>query len=471
MTKRGVFVQALVNHLWAGTENMRQSSENIENMPIRGDSRVIFGWAMYDWANSAYITTLAVAILPIYFAGVVVPPDGLEIRGTLYAAETLWGFMVSAAAFLVFIAAPTLGAIADFCCAKKRFLFFFCYLGVVSAAFLSFSKTGDVWLTMILFVISQIGFVGANVFYDAFLPQIAPEGKTDRISSKGFAYGYVGGGLQFALALGLLAGHEKIGLSEAEAARLGMLTAALWWGGFALVTVSLLREPRRMQALPEGFRRVPLCQGYISLGISRVWKTIRKLRKLRHLVLFLAAFLVYNEGIQTVIQMATIYGKQELHLTTTTLMMTLLLVQAVAFLGALLSAWISERIGAKRAVIVTLTGWSGVVIYAYFIHSATEYFVMGGIVGLVLGGSQAISRSFYASIIPEGASAEFFGFYSVVSKFSAVWGPFIFAIIRHWTGSSRNSILSLIFFFILGIILLSRVNEKEARKAGAELEL
>ncbi|RKX60842.1 MAG: MFS transporter [Thermodesulfobacteriota bacterium] len=440
-------------------------------MPIRGDSRVIFGWAMYDWANSAYITTLAVAILPIYFAGVVVPPDGLEIRGTLYAAETLWGFMVSAAAFLVFIAAPTLGAIADFCCAKKRFLFFFCYLGVVSAAFLSFSKTGDVWLTMILFVISQIGFVGANVFYDAFLPQIAPEGKTDRISSKGFAYGYVGGGLQFALALGLLAGHEKIGLSEAEAARLGMLTAALWWGGFALVTVSLLREPRRMQALPEGFRRVPLCQGYISLGISRVWKTIRKLRKLRHLVLFLAAFLVYNEGIQTVIQMATIYGKQELHLTTTTLMMTLLLVQAVAFLGALLSAWISERIGAKRAVIVTLTGWSGVVIYAYFIHSATEYFVMGGIVGLVLGGSQAISRSFYASIIPEGASAEFFGFYSVVSKFSAVWGPFIFAIIRHWTGSSRNSILSLIFFFILGIILLSRVNEKEARKAGAELEL
>lgn len=450
---------------------MRRSSKDIANTPIRGDSRVIFGWAMYDWANSAYITTLAVAILPIYFAGVVVPPDGLEIRGTLYAAETLWGFMVSAAAFLVFIAAPTLGAIADFCCAKKRFLFFFCYLGVVSAAFLSFSKAGDVWLTMILFVISQIGFVGANVFYDAFLPQIAPEGETDRISSKGFAYGYVGGGLQFALALGLLAGHEKIGLSEAEAARLGMLTAALWWGGFALVTVSLLREPRRMQALPEGFRRVPLGQGYISLGVSRVWKTICKLRKLRHLVLFLAAFLIYNEGIQTVIQMATIYGKQELHLTTTTLMMTLLLVQAVAFLGALLSAWISERIGAKRAVIVTLTGWSGVVIYAYFIHSATEYFVMGGIVGLVLGGSQAISRSFYASIIPEGASAEFFGFYSVVNKFSAVWGPFIFAIIRHWTGSSRNSILSLIFFFILGILLLSLVNEKKARKAGAELVL
>lgn len=450
---------------------MWQASKNIENMPIRGDRRVIFGWAMYDWANSAYVTTLAVAILPVYFAGVVVPPDGLEIRGTLYAAETLWGFMVSSAALLVFVAAPTFGAIADFCCAKKRFLYSFCYLGVVSAAFLSFSKAGDVWLTMILFVISQIGFVGANVFYDAFLPQIAPEGETDRISSKGFAYGYVGGGLQFALALGLLAVHEKIGLSEAEAARLGMLTAAMWWGGFTLVTVFCLREPRRIKVLPEGFRHISLGLGYISLGISRVWKTIRKLRQFRHLVLFLAAFLVYNEGIQTVIQMSTMYGKQELHLSTMTLMMTLLLVQAVAFIGALLLAWISERIGAKRAVIVTLTGWSGVVIYAYFIHSATEYFVMGGFVGLVLGGSQAISRSFYASIIPESAPAEFFGFYSVVNKFSAVWGPFIFAIIRHWTGSSRNSILSLIFFFILGILLLSMVNEKKARNAGTEMVL
>jgi UMF1 family MFS transporter len=450
---------------------MRRPSEDIADMPIRGDRRVIFGWAMYDWANSAYTTTLAVAILPIYFAGVVVPPDGLEIRGTLYAAETLWGFMVSAAAFLVFLAAPTLGAIADFCCAKKRFLFSFCYLGVVSAAFLSFSKAGDVWFTMILFVISQIGFVGANVFYDAFLPQIAPEGDTDRISSKGFAYGYVGGGLQFALSLCLLAGHEKIGLSEAGAARLGMLTAAMWWGGFALVTVYCLREPRRIQAMPEGFQHLPLGLGYISLGVSQVLKTIRKLRQLRHLILFLAAFLVYNEGIQTVIQMATIYGKQELHLSTTVLMMTLLLVQAIAFLGALLLAWISKRIGAKRAVIVTLIGWSGVVFYAYFIHSAIEYFVLGGIIGLVLGGSQAISRSFYASIIPGGVSAEFFGFYSVVNKFSAVWGPFIFAIIRQWTGSSRNSILFLIFFFILGILLLSWVNEKKAREASAELVL
>ena len=442
-----------------------------DRISIQGDRRVIFGWAMYDWANSAYVTTLVVAILPIYFAGVVVPSEGLEIRGTLYAAETLWGLMISAAAFIIFATAPILGAIADFGCTKKRFLFSFCFLGVVSATLLSSCKAGDVWLTMALFVLSQIGFVGANVFYDAFLPHIAPEKEMDRISSKGFAYGYVGGGLHFALSLIMLTGHEKFGLSEAEAARLGMLTAALWWGGFSLITLYFLKESKSKQSLPKRFRQAPFGLGHISQGISRTWMTMRRLGQLGHLALFLAAFLVYNEGIQTVIQMATIYGKQELRLSTSALMLTLLLVQAVAFFGALLFAWISERIGAKRAVMVTLVGWSGVVIYAYFIHSETEYFVLGGIVGLVLGGSQAISRSFYASIIPDGASAEFFGFYSVVNKFSAIWGPLVFAIIRHWTGSSRNSILSLIVFFILGFLLLSCVNEKKAREASAGLIL
>lgn len=438
---------------------------------VRGDRRVIFGWAMYDWANSAYVTTIAVAILPIYFAGVVVPPGGWEIRGTVYAAETLWGFMISAAAFFVFAAAPTLGAIADFCSAKKRFLTAFCYLGVASAAFIPFCGKGDVWWTMGLFVLSQIGFVGANVFYDAFLPQIASEQDQDRISSKGFAYGYIGGGIHFALSLALLAGHTKIGISEALAARLAMLTAALWWGGFALVTLFFLREPSRLSPLPQGFRRTPFGLGYVPLGLTRVWMTMCKVRQLRHLILFLFAFLLYNEGIQTVIQMATMYGKQELRLSSTALMVTLLLVQAVAFFGALLFAWISERIGTKRGVIVSLVGWAFVVTYAYFIHTALDYFVLGGVIGLVMGGSQAISRSLYSSMIPEGASAEFFGFYSIVSKFSAVWGPFIFALIRHWTGSSRNAILFLVVFFVFGILLLSLVNEKKAREASAALEL
>jgi len=431
---------------------------------VRGDGRVIFGWAMYDWANSAYSTTIAVAILPMYFAGVVVPPEGYRIGTTLFAAETLWGFMVSAAAFIVFALAPLLGAIADYCAAKKKFLFAFCVPGVIAALLLATCGPGDVRLTIALFVLSQVGFVGANVFYDAFLPQIAGPGETDRVSSKGFAYGYAGGGLQFACALGLIAGHDALGLTEAGAARLAMLTAALWWGGFALVTARYLREPAPGRSLPPA--TTPSVAGYLSLGFARVWHTLLQVGRLKHLALFLLAFLFYSEGVQTVIQMATMYGKQELRLPATTLMATLLLVQVVGIFGALLFGRIAGRIGARRAVILSLAVWCGVVLYAYFIRTAGAYFVLGALVGLVLGGTQAISRSLYASMVPEDAPAEFFGFYSVVSKFSAVGGPFLFALIRHWTGSSRQALLAVIVFFVVGILLLALVDERKASGLG-----
>ena len=434
---------------------------------MEADNKTIFGWAMYDWANSAYMTTIAVAVLPMYFASVVVPAEGLMIGNTIYAAETLWGFMISAAAFLVFLMAPTLGAIADYRSSKKQFLLFFCYLGVSASLFLSFCGKGEVYQTIFLFILSQIGFVGANVFYDAFLPQIAPAGTEDKISSKGFAYGYAGGGIQFACVLILISCHDFFGLSQSGAARIGMLSAALWWGLFTLFTAYYLREskvslklPARFTSSTKGTKGI----NYLLLGISRVWKTIGQVKQRQHLALFLLAFLVYNEGIQTVIQMATIYGKQELHFSATTLMLTLLLVQIVAVFGALIFGWLAKRIGTKRAVMSSLVIWGMVVIYAYHIHSPTEYFILGAVVGLVLGGSQAISRSLYASMIPMDSPAEYFGFYSIVNKFSAVWGPFIFALIRHWTGSSRNAILSIIIFFILGIILLFFVNEDKARE-------
>ncbi len=428
------------------------------------EKRSIFGWAMYDWANSAYMTTIAVAVLPMYFASVVVGSEGFTIAGTLYAPETLWGFMISASAFLVFLMAPTLGAIADFCSAKKRFLFVFCYLGVTGSIALSFCGEGNVYQTMLLFIISQIGFVGANVFYDAFLPQIASQGQEDRISSKGFAYGYAGGGIQFAFALVLIAMHDTFGISQSTAARIAMLTAALWWGLFALFTFFLLKERTFTQSPPEKFTGSSRGVNYLYIGIMRVVKTMKKVRKRPHLLLFLISFLVYNEGIQTVIQMATIYGKQELKFGATTLMLTLLLVQFVAIFGALLFGWLAKKTGTKQSVMCTLVVWSGVVIYAYFIQSPVEYFILGAIVGLVMGGSQAISRSFYASMIPIDSPAEYFGFYSIINKFSAVWGPFIFAIIRHFSGSSRNAIVSLIIFFILGIILLFFVDEEKARE-------
>jgi len=420
---------------------------------------------MYDWANSAFATTVLAALLPAYFAGEVVGPEGVAIGGTTFSATTLWGFVVAFAAFLIFIIAPVLGAISDFSATKKKFLLSFAYGGSLFTILLFFCHSGDVIKTLLIFLVAQIGFIAGNVFYDAFLPQIATEDKIDWVSGKGFSYGYLGGGLQFAIALGLVAGHEQLSISQPLAARIGLGLAGIWWAGFTLFTVKYLRETPRSEALPDNYHRKSVLFSYVSVGFSRLLKTTRRISRFRHLLIFLIAFMLYNDGIQTVINMATIYGKEELNLTTTTLMLTLLIIQTIAIIGALAFSRIAGLIGTKRAVMITLVIWSGIVIYAYFIQSAAEYFTLGMLVGIVLGGSQALSRSLYGSMIPEEASAEFYAFYSVFSKFSAIWGPLAFAIIRQMAGSSRLSIVSLIIFFIAGFILLSFVNEEKARRA------
>ena len=428
----------------------------------KNDRRTIFGWCMYDWANSAFVTTVSVGLLPAYFAEVVVGQDGIVLGGTRYSAFSLWGFTVSAAAIVTFAMAPVLGAIADYSGAKKRFLLTGAYLGSLFTLLLYFSGSGDVARTMLFFLIAQIGFIAANVFYDAFLPHLASEDQMDWVSGKGYSYGYVGGGLQFGLALAMVAGHDRLGISQALAVRLAIVMAGLWWAGFTLFTAHYLKEP------PRAPQAAPALRGaldYIRLGVTRTLATTRRVRRFRHLALFLIAFMLYDDGIQTVILMASIYGKDELHLSTTSLMLTLLIIQAIATLGALLFGRIARWIGTRHAIMVTLVAWSGVVIYGYFIDNATEYFVLGGIVGVVLGGSQALSRSFYASMVPEEASAEFFGFYTVFSKFSAIWGPMVLALVRQWSGSARVAIVSLIVFFLVGLLLLYFVDENKARAA------
>ena len=430
---------------------------------MKNDKKTIFGWCMYDWANSAYITTAAVALLPDYFARAVVGEAGVDIFGTNVSATALWSFMLGGTAFLVFLFAPILGAIADFSSAKKKFLTSFAYMGSLLATLLYFCESGNITLTIVLFVGTQACFVGANVFYDAFLPQIASEDKLDTVSARGYAFGYIGGSLQFGIALGLIAMHETVGISLTMAARIGMAMTGIWWAGWTLLTMKYLKEEKIPYQLPEKYQHQPKILAYFTIGIGRTVATAKKVGRFKHLTLFLIAYMVYNDGIHTVTSMATIYGTEELKLTTTALMVTLLLVQVVAIGGAFIFSRLAGRIGTKRSVMFALVLWSGVVTYGYFIHTATEFFILGMVVGVVLGGTQALSRSFYGAMIPEEASAEFYGFYSVFSKFSSIWGPMTFGVIKQITGSARLAIISLMIFFIVGLVLLGFVNEAKAK--------
>lgn len=416
--------------------------------------RRINGWAMYDWANSAYVTTVAVAVLPAYFAASVAPQQGVELLGMQVKATSLWGYAVSLAAVAVFIISPLLGAIADYSASKRRMLMLFCATGSLCALLLLFSGPGLVFYTLALFVVAQIAFNGGNVFYDAFLPHIAGPELQDRVSGKGFALGYLGGGIQFALALGLVAGHGYLGISQGLAARLAMAMAGLWWGGFALITFTRLDEGSTPRPLPPELADKPHLLAYARAGARQVRQSLVHLRGRRRLVVFLLAFLCYNDGIQTVIAMATIYGKEELGFSTTVLMLTLLMIQFLAFFGALALSRLAGRLGARRTLMLALIGWCGIAVYGYFLQHPWEYFLLGAAVGLVLGGSQALSRSLYSNMIPPQSSAEYFGYYSVFSKFSSIGGPFLFAVIAQITGSSRNALLSLIVFFVLGLALL-----------------
>ena len=437
---------------------------------MKNDKKTIFGWCMYDCANSAYITTVVAAILPNYFAKAIVGEAGVNILGMNVSATALWGYMLGTAAFCVFLFAPVLGAIADFSAAKKRFLMGFAYMGSIFATLLYFCKSGDVGLTIMLFLGSQICFVGGNVFYDAFLPQIASEDKLDSVSARGYAFGYVGGSLQFTIALALVA-TQKTPEGQAMAARIGMALTGIWWAGWTLLTMKYLKEEKTSYQLPEAHRNKPKPIAYLILGISRTLSTAKRVGRFKHLTLFLVAYMIYNDGIHTVTSMATIYGTEELGLSATSLMVTLLLVQVVAIAGALIFSRLASRIGAKRSVMFALVLWSAVVTYGYFIPSASEsnnhaqtaFFVLGMVVGVVLGGTQALSRSFYGAMIPEQASAEFYGFYSVFSKFSSIWGPVTFGVIEQVTGSARLAIISLMIFFIVGLILLGFVDEEKAK--------
>ncbi len=423
---------------------------------MKNDKRTIFGWAMYDWANSAYITIFG-AVIGAFFTGTIMPGD--EYWGL--SGESLYSILVGSGSIVLLLVMPILGAMADYASAKKRYLKTAAFVGAIFVLLTPLVPEGQVALFLGLVLAGQLGFVGANVFYDGFLPEIATDETVDKVSSKGFALGYLGGGLYLLLALILISFSSDdpgAALSESLAARIAIFGSGIWWIVFSLFSLS--RLPADAEPKPDQ----PSFREYVSIGFGRTMRTTRRLAAFPHLLLFIIAFILYNSGTGTVIAVSGVYAEDTLNLELESIAVAFLIVQFIAFFGALMFGLIAKRIGPKSAVMVTLVVWTGISVLAYNLPegSATGFWLLAAIVGFVLGGVQALSRSLYSSMIPEEASAEFFGFYSVFSKLSGI-GPLVFGAVSAVTGSGRTAILSVAGFFVVGLVLLSRVDVEAAR--------
>ncbi len=410
-------------------------------------------WAMYDWANSAFATTIMAAVLPIFYVDVAAATRPEAMR-TAY-----WAYTQSVALLVVALISPVLGAVADFMGAKKRFLAAFMGLGVTGTALLFFVGRGDWLFGSALFVVGNLGFGAANVFYDSLLPHVANEEERDRVSTAGYAMGYVGGGLLLALNLWWILAPATWHFSGAEqATRASFVSVAVWWAVFSVPLLRMVREPPPRLESDEAVRMNP-----VRVGFTRVIETLGEVRQRRQAFLFLLAFWLYNDGVGTIIKMATAYGA-EVGIDRTVLIGTLLVVQFVGIPFAFAFGALADRIGTRNGIYIALAVYTVIACLGYFLREAWQFVALGVLVATVQGGVQALSRSLFASLIPSGRSSEFFGFYSVSSKFAGLIGPLLFGVVTTLTGGSRLSIVSLIVLFVVGGFLLSRVDVEEGRR-------
>jgi UMF1 family MFS transporter len=438
--------------------------------PMINDKREIFGWAMYDWANSAFSTTVGTVFLGPYVASLAseagkVYPDGMaRLAGIPIAPDSFFPYCVSISVALQVLFLPILGAIADYSHLRKRMLQVFATLGAVLTILLFLVSDDRWWLGGLLFIGANIAFGAAVVFYNAYLPDIASEDQRDRVSSYGWAMGYLGDGILLALNLGFFAFHDRLGVPTALAIRINLASAGVWWLLFSFVTWARLRPRHARRPIPPGAT-------YASIGFSQLASTLREIRRLPETLKFLGSYFLYNDGIQTVIAVASTFaaaplirGGLELDLNTLTII--ILVIQFTAFVGALLWGRIAYWLGAKQSIIISLVIWSVVVIYAYFglrgENRVLEFGLLGVVIALVLGGSQAISRSLFAQMIPPGREAEFYSFYEVSDRGTSWIGPLVFGLTNQIFGSLRPAILSLIVFFVFGLATLPLVDERKA---------
>jgi MFS transporter, UMF1 family len=399
------------------------------------------------------------AVLPTYYSSVAAAGLG-ETTATSY-----WGYTAALALAVIAVISPVLGAVADYLGVKKRLLAVFMSLGVTFTALLWFVGEGDWLLASAIFIVANIGFAGANVFYESLLPSIARGDELDRVSTAGYALGYLGGGMLLALNAAWLISPQTFGFADqGVAARASFVSAAVWWAVFSVPLFRRVDEPRPRLVPGE---TADLRPGRVALG--RVASTLREIRHYPDLFLFLLAFLVYNDGVNTIVKMAAVYGK-EVGIETAQIIAALVVVQFVGIPSTFAFGHLSERITAKKGVLVCLVVYGMIAAIGFVMDAAWQFWMLAVMVGTVQGGVQGLSRSLYASMIPAGRSTEFFGFYSVSSKFAGITGPLFFAIVGQTTGSSRWGILSLLLFFVVGAALLLRVDVSAGRSLAREAE-
>ena len=441
---------------------------------VRNDRREIQGWLLYDWANSAFQTTVITVLIGPYLTDLAqrdVGPNGIVVHlgpfGSI-TATSLFPYCISASVFLQVLLLPLLGAVADYTHAKRRLMIAFCYGGVATACLLSLITGRQYLLGGALLIVANLAFGVTIVLYNAFLNDITTEDLRDRVSSQGYAVGYLGGGLLLAGNLALLHFSNRLRLSMDLAVRICLLSAGVWWGAFALITFVRLRTrpPKRTR---------PPNRSLVALGVAElrtVWGRLRRLPETRR---FLLAYMAYNDAIQTVISIASVFLAQELFVARglpideSFLVGLVLMVQFVAFLGALLFARLAAAANTKRAILVSLLLWIGVVVYAYgLLQTTAQAWAMGAVLACVLGGSQALSRSLYSRMIPAGHEATFFGLYEITERGTSWIGPLVFGLVVGLTGSYRQAILSLIALFLVGVTaLLLTDTDRAMRDAGA----
>jgi UMF1 family MFS transporter len=438
----------------------------------------IIGWLSYDWANHAFFTLVLGVLIADYITGIAQSAVGengpiITIDGhVLVTAKSLYSYSVAASVMLQVIFLPFLGAVADYTHLKKPLLALFCYIGAIATALLYFT-TGERYLAAsLLFIFANLGAGASVVFFNSYLIDITTEDRRDKVSSWSFAAGYLGGIVTMIVGFALLLDSAALGITQGEAARICFLFAGIWWGGFAIATLILLKKRAPLRSTPEG-------KSFMSAGLGELAGTFRELWHLPQTLRFLIAYLLYNDGIQTVIAMAALFLGQELFVAhgmevdKTVLFKAFFIAQLVAFIGSLAFERIAHFSSTKTAIIIALLIWSLVVIYGYtFLHTVAEAYFMSGAIGFVLGGSQALSRSLFSQMIPEGREAAFFGI-SAISERGTSWiGPIVFGLVAQLTDSYRPAILALIVFFVLGVAILFFVNvDKAIHDAGNETPL